>query len=85
MRKSLTLAAVLAFSTALTSLPLVAQDTATAEKPAPATPEGGASAVVATVNGTDITLGHMIVLRENLPAQYQSLPDKCCSRAFWTS
>lgn len=76
MRKSLTLAAVLAFSTALTSLPLVAQDTATAEKPAPATPEGGASAVVATVNGTDITLGHMIVLRENLPAQYQSLPDE---------
>lgn len=34
-----------------------------------------ASTVVATVNGTDITLGHMIALRESLPAQYQSLPD----------
>ena len=30
--------------------------------------------VVATVNGTDITLGHMIVLRQNLPQQYQQLP-----------
>lgn len=34
-----------------------------------------ASTVVATVNGTEITLGHMIALRESLPAQYQSLPD----------
>ncbi len=34
-----------------------------------------ADTVVATVNGTAITLGHMIVLREGLPAQYQSLPD----------
>ncbi|MBZ4689513.1 MAG: PpiC-type peptidyl-prolyl cis-trans isomerase [Cereibacter sp.] len=34
-----------------------------------------ASTVVATVNGTDITLGHMIALRETLPEQYQSLPD----------
>jgi peptidyl-prolyl cis-trans isomerase C len=34
-----------------------------------------ADTVVATVNGTDITLGHMIVLRESLPQQYQSLPD----------
>lgn len=33
------------------------------------------STVVATVNGTEITLGHMIVLREQLPPQYQSLPD----------
>ena len=31
--------------------------------------------VVATVNGQDITVGHMIVLREGLPEQYQSLPD----------
>lgn len=30
--------------------------------------------VVATVNGTDITLGHMIVLRQRLPQQYQQLP-----------
>ncbi|MDZ4095665.1 MAG: peptidylprolyl isomerase, partial [Paracoccaceae bacterium] len=34
-----------------------------------------ADTVVASVNGTDITLGHMIVLRETLPAQYQSLED----------
>jgi peptidyl-prolyl cis-trans isomerase C len=29
---------------------------------------------VATVNGTDITLGHMLVLRARLPQQYQALP-----------
>jgi peptidyl-prolyl cis-trans isomerase C len=75
MRKSVTLAAVLAFSTAMATLPLAAQDTAIAQMPTPVAPEGGAAAVVATVNGTDITLGHMIVLRANLPAQYQSLPD----------
>jgi peptidyl-prolyl cis-trans isomerase C len=34
-----------------------------------------AATVVATVNGTDITLGNMIVLRAKLPEQYQSLPD----------
>lgn len=37
--------------------------------------EPTADTVVATVNGTKITLGHMIVLREGLPQQYQSLPD----------
>jgi len=34
-----------------------------------------ADTVVATVNGTAITLGHMIVLRETLPEQYKALPD----------
>ncbi|MEM8851944.1 MAG: peptidylprolyl isomerase [Pseudomonadota bacterium] len=34
-----------------------------------------ASTVLATVNGTDITLGHLISMRERLPAQYQQLPD----------
>ncbi|MCK0168645.1 peptidylprolyl isomerase [Jannaschia sp. S6380] len=34
-----------------------------------------ASTVLATVNGTDITLGHLIALRGRLPAQYQQLPD----------
>ncbi|MDD9921128.1 MAG: peptidylprolyl isomerase [Boseongicola sp.] len=35
-----------------------------------------ADTVVATVNGTEITLGHMIVLKQRLPQQYQSLaPD----------
>lgn len=34
-----------------------------------------ADTVVATVNGTDITLGNLIAARMALPAQYQSLPD----------
>ena len=34
----------------------------------------GFDRVVARVDGTEITLGHMMVLRGNLPAQYQSLP-----------
>ena len=34
-----------------------------------------ASTVVATVNGTDITLGHVIAMRDRLPPQYQNLPD----------
>ena len=34
-----------------------------------------AATVVATVNGTEITLGQMIALKETLPEQYQSLPD----------
>jgi peptidyl-prolyl cis-trans isomerase C len=33
-----------------------------------------ADTVVATVNGTDITVGHMIVAHGTLPEQYQSLP-----------
>ena len=35
-----------------------------------------ASTVVASVNGTNITLGHMILVRESLPLQYQSAPDE---------
>ncbi len=43
---------------------------------APVWAEGETAAtVVATVNGTDITLGHMIALKETLPEQYQALPD----------
>ncbi|WGH77212.1 peptidylprolyl isomerase [Jannaschia ovalis] len=34
-----------------------------------------AGTVLATVNGTEITLGHLIAMRERLPAQYQQLPD----------
>ena len=51
------------------ALPALAQDEA-----APAT-DVTADTVVASVNGTDITLGELIILREKLPAQYQSLPD----------
>lgn len=75
MGKSVTIAAVLAFTAALGAAPLAAQETTAAQTPAATVPEGGANAVVATVNGTPITLGHMIVLRANLPAQYQALPD----------
>ena len=40
---------------------------------APLQAESHASAdtVVATVNGKDITLGHMIVLKQRLPQQYR--------------
>ncbi|MES2542275.1 MAG: peptidylprolyl isomerase [Pseudomonadota bacterium] len=42
----------------------------------PALAEGEtAETVVATVNGVNITLGHMIALRETLPQEYLSLPD----------
>jgi peptidyl-prolyl cis-trans isomerase C len=41
----------------------------------PASAETGADAVVATVNGVDITMGHMIVVRSSLPDQYRDLPD----------
>ncbi|WP_264211834.1 peptidylprolyl isomerase [Leisingera thetidis] len=34
-----------------------------------------ANTVVASVNGEEITIGHMIMARENLPAQYKQLPD----------
>ncbi|MEO9574359.1 MAG: peptidylprolyl isomerase [Tateyamaria sp.] len=35
-----------------------------------------ADQVVATVNGTEITVGHMIVARATLPQQFQELPDE---------
>lgn len=42
----------------------------------PALAEGEtADTVMATVNGTQITLGQMIALKESLPPEYQSLPD----------
>jgi peptidyl-prolyl cis-trans isomerase C len=59
--------------------PVAAQETAAAPT------DLSAATVVATVNGTEITLGHMIVLRDSLPAQYQSLGDDVLFRAFWTS
>lgn len=37
--------------------------------------EPTADTVVATVNGTEITLGHMIMIRAGLPEQYKQLPD----------
>jgi peptidyl-prolyl cis-trans isomerase C len=37
---------------------------------------------VATVNGTDITVGHMIIARASLPEQYQQLPDEVLFRGI---
>lgn len=37
--------------------------------------ETTADTVVATINGTDITIGHMIATKTGLPDQYKSLPD----------
>lgn len=48
---------------------LAAAGTAGAEEPT-------ADTVVATVNGADITLGHMIAMRESLPPQYLQLDDR---------
>lgn len=49
--------------TAILALPVAAQD------------EPSADTVLATVNGTDITLGHLIAMQQMLPPQYQELPD----------
>jgi len=46
------------------ALPVQAQESLTADS------------VVATVNGTDVTLGHMLMVRGSLPQQYQELPDE---------
>jgi peptidyl-prolyl cis-trans isomerase C len=48
---------------ALIALPVAAQDTPSADT------------VLATVNGTEITLGHLIAMTRMLPPQYQELPD----------
>ena len=37
--------------------------------------ETTADTVIATVNGVDITLGHMIATKTGLPEQYRALPD----------
>ncbi|MCU4652194.1 peptidylprolyl isomerase [Roseibacterium sp. SDUM158016] len=58
MKRLLASAAVIAFA----AMPLAAQD------------EVGADTVVATVNGNEITVGHLIAMRQMLPEQYQQLP-----------
>lgn len=68
MLKSMTTGAAIAL--------MLAMVPALAEEPAPAATAGvTADTVVARVNGTEVTLGQMIVLREGLPEQYQSLAD----------
>ncbi|EEB83246.1 peptidylprolyl isomerase [Roseobacter sp. GAI101] len=61
MQKSLTFLAPFVVAASL-SLPAMAQE------------EVKADTVVATVNGTEITVGHMIIARATLPEQYQQLP-----------
>jgi peptidyl-prolyl cis-trans isomerase C len=52
----------------------------------PALAEGEtADTVMATVNGTKITLGQMIALKESLPPNTSRCPTTCCSRASMTS
>lgn len=63
MAKKITYLGALAFGAALLASPLAAQDAPTADT------------VVATVNGTSITLGEMIATRATLPEQYKQLPD----------
>ncbi|WP_208347425.1 peptidylprolyl isomerase [Pseudaestuariivita rosea] len=56
--------------TAALALPVLGQDAL------PDAEDGvTAETVVATVNGQDITVGHMIIARSQLPMQYQQLPD----------
>lgn len=62
MQKPLIFLSSLALAAAV-ALPVAAQD------------EPGVDTVVATVNDTEITLGHMLVARATLPQQYQQLPD----------
>lgn len=59
--------------------PAVAQEDAATDTGTP-----GADTVVATVGETDITLGHMIALRERLPQQYAQLPDEALFEGILT-
>lgn len=61
MAKAMRFLAGMALVTGL-AMPVWAEDAPTADT------------VVATVNGAPITLGHMIVARESLPAEYKALP-----------
>jgi len=74
---AVTRGAPLALIMMLAAAPVVAQEAAVPDTAAPAAvaAEVTAQTVVASVNGTDITLGHMIVLAETLPEQYRNLAD----------
>lgn len=65
MRSIPTALTIAAFAGA--SIPALAQEPSF-DLPSPAT-------VVATVDGVDITLGELVVARQNLPQQYAALPD----------
>ncbi len=61
MSKRLTFLSAAALSVGL-ALPAMAEDAPKADT------------VIATVNGTEITLGHLLQTRQSLPAQYQQFP-----------
>lgn len=54
---------LMAAAIAITSTTVFAQEDLTADT------------VIATVDGAEITLGHMMIVRESLPEQYQKFPD----------
>lgn len=58
----------------LLTAPLVAQESSVAEPVEPIAADAGT--VLATVNGEEITLGHVIAARLTLPEQYQALPNE---------
>lgn len=67
---------------AMTAGSALAQDDTTADsvaapeaEAAPVYDASDASTVLARVNGEEITLGHIILLRQGLPDNYQTLPD----------
>ncbi|MEM6488828.1 MAG: peptidylprolyl isomerase [Pseudomonadota bacterium] len=53
-----------------------------AEAPAVPAPPVAAGDTVASVDGTALELGDLLVLRQNLPAQYQQLPDEILIRGL---
>lgn len=69
--RAVAVAAALAIPAA--TLPALAEENA--DKPS-------ADTVLATVNGKDITLGHVIVLTSQLPEQYRKLPDETLFNAI---
>jgi peptidyl-prolyl cis-trans isomerase C len=61
---------------AIMAVPAVAQENTATEEPTAAAETAAPMSidtVIATVNGTEITLGHMLVLRARLPQEYQQL------------
>jgi peptidyl-prolyl cis-trans isomerase C len=71
-----TLLIATALSGLLASTPLMAQDQAAPEDTGAPAADYDASTVLATVDGTEITLGNLVVLRSRLPQQYQEVPDE---------
>ncbi|MFV0245369.1 MAG: peptidylprolyl isomerase [Qingshengfaniella sp.] len=72
----------LAAALALLAAPIQAQQEVPADASDPAVPAPEtamvtvtADTVLATVNGTEITAGNLILMRAQLPAQYQAYPD----------